>query len=68
MLKKSLGLQHMDIPRTRSYMGSGRHVVGLWTVPDLGMADREFELWTGSNMDLSDLVPVSLNILSLRFS
>ena len=22
----------------------------MWTVPNLGMADREFELWTGSNM------------------
>ena len=26
-----------------------------WTVPSLGMADREFELWTGSNMGSSDL-------------
>ena len=24
-------------------------------MPILGMADREFELWTGSNMGLSDL-------------
>ena len=23
--------------------------------PNLGLADREFELWTGSNMDSSDL-------------
>ena len=23
-------------------------------MPNLGMADRELELWTGSNMDLSD--------------
>ena len=35
--------------------GFGRHVVRLWTVPNLGMADREFELWTGSNMGSSDL-------------
>ena len=35
--------------------GLGRHVVRLWTVPNLGMADREFELWTGSNMGSSDL-------------
>ena len=33
----------------------GRHVVQLWTVPNLVMADREFELWTGSNMGSSDL-------------
>ena len=32
----------------------GRLVVRLWTVPNLGMADREFELWTGSNMGSSD--------------
>ena len=32
-----------------------RHVVWHWTVPNLGMADREFELWTGSNMGSSDL-------------
>ena len=35
--------------------GFGRHVVWSWTVPYPGMADREFELWTGSNMGLSDL-------------
>ena len=35
--------------------GFGRHVVRPWTVPNLGMADREFELWTGSNMGSSDL-------------
>ena len=35
--------------------GFGRHVVRPWTVPILGMADREFELWTGSNMGSSDL-------------
>ena len=33
----------------------GRHVVLLWTVPNLVMADREFELWTGSNIGSSDL-------------
>ena len=33
----------------------GRHVVRPWTVPNLGMAEREFELWTGSNMGSSDL-------------
>ena len=33
----------------------GKHVVRPWIVPNLGMADREFELWTGSNMDSSDL-------------
>ena len=33
----------------------GRHVVRPWIVPNLGMADREFELWTGSNMGSSDL-------------
>ena len=35
--------------------GFGRHVVRPWTVPILGMADRAFELWTGSNMGSSDL-------------
>ena len=35
--------------------GFARHVVRPWTVPNLGMADREFELWTGSNMSSSDL-------------
>ena len=35
--------------------GFGRHVVRPWTVPNLGMADREFELWTESNIGLSDL-------------
>ena len=35
--------------------GFGRHVVRPWTVPNLGMADREFELWTGVNMGSPDL-------------
>ena len=35
--------------------GFGRHVVRPWTVPNLGMADLEFKLWTGSNMGSSDL-------------
>ena len=35
--------------------GFGRHEVRLWTVPNLDMADREFEPWTGSNMGSSDL-------------
>ena len=35
--------------------GFGRHVVRPWTMPNLGMADREFELWPGSNMGSSDL-------------
>ena len=35
--------------------GFGRHVVRLWTVHNLGKADRESELWTGSNMGSSDL-------------
>ena len=35
--------------------GFGRDVVRPWTVPNLGMADREFELWTGSDMDSLDL-------------
>ena len=34
----------------------GRHAVRPWTVPNLGIADREFELWTGySIMGSSDL-------------
>ena len=32
-----------------------RHVFRPWTVPNLGMADWTFELWTGSNMGSSDL-------------
>ena len=51
MLKKSSDMPHMDLPRT----GFGRHVVRPWTVPNLGMADREFELRTGSSMGSSDL-------------
>ena len=35
--------------------GCGRHVVRPLTVPNLGMADRQFELWTWSNMGSSDL-------------
>ena len=35
--------------------GFGRHVVRPWTVPNLVVADREFELWTGSDMGSSDL-------------
>ena len=35
--------------------GFGRHVVRPWTVPNLGMADREFELWTWSDMGSLDL-------------
>ena len=54
MLKKSSYLQHMDLPRTGSYMGSADTKFGLG-LPNLGMADREFELYTGSNMGLSDL-------------
>ena len=37
--------------------GFRRHVVRPWTVPNLGMADWTFELWTGSNMGSSDLGP-----------
>ena len=40
----------MDLPRTGSYMGSA---VRPWAVPNLGMADWTFELWTGSNMGLT---------------
>ena len=35
--------------------GFGRHVDRPWTVPILGIEDREFELWTGCNMSSSDL-------------
>ena len=35
--------------------GFGRHILRPGTVPNLGMADREFELWTGSDTGLSDL-------------
>ena len=40
---------------TENWVLHGKHVLRPWTVPNLGMADREFELWTGSNMGLSDL-------------
>ena len=53
MLKKSSYLQHMDLPRTGPYMSSADTSLDL--VPNLGMADREFELWTRSNMGSSDL-------------
>ena len=33
----------------------GRHIVRPSTVPNLGMANRAFELWTGSDMGSSDL-------------
>ena len=57
MLKKSSDLQHTSHGSTENGVlhGFGRHVVRPWTVPNLGMADREFELWTGSNMGSSDL-------------
>ena len=35
--------------------GFGRHVVRPGTVPNLVMADQEFELWTGSKMGSSGL-------------
>ena len=35
--------------------GLGGHVVRPGTVRNLSMADREFELWTGSEMGSSDL-------------
>ena len=35
--------------------GFGRHVVRPWTVSNLDMADREFELLTRFNMGSSDL-------------
>ena len=35
--------------------GFGSYVVRPWTVPNLGMADRGIELWTGSDMGSSDL-------------
>ena len=37
--------------------GFGRHVVRTGTVPNLGLADWELELWTGSDMGslVSDL-------------
>ena len=36
--------------------GFGRHVVQPVTMPNLGMADREFELWTASDMGSSEMV------------
>ena len=48
-LKKSSTLQHTDLTWV------GRHIVRPSTVPNLGMADREFELWTWSDMGSSDL-------------
>ena len=46
MLKKSSDLQHGSTEKWLLH-GFGRHVVRPWTVPILGMADRESELWMG---------------------
>ena len=43
MLKKSSDLQHGSTEKWLLH-GFGRHIVRPWTVPILGMADREFEL------------------------
>ena len=54
-LEKFSDLQHIDLPRTGSYMGFGRHLVRPGTMPNLGMADREFELKTASDMGSSEM-------------
>ena len=38
--------------KNRVLHGFGRHIVQPGTVPNLVMADWEFELWTGSDMGL----------------
>ena len=55
MLKKILRSATHGSTENWVLHGFGRHVVRPWTVPNLGMVDREFELWTGSNMGSSDL-------------
>ena len=55
MLKKILRSATYGSTENWVLHGFGRHVVGPWTVPNMGIADREIELWTGSNMGSSDL-------------
>ena len=55
MLKKILRSATHGSTENWVLHGFGRHVVRHWTVPNLVMADREFELWTGSNIGSSDL-------------
>ena len=55
MLKKNLRSATHGSTENWVLHGLGRHVVRPWTVPNLIMADREFELLTGSNMGSSDL-------------
>ena len=56
MLKKNVlrSATHRS-PENWVLHGFGRHVARPGTVPNLGMTDWEFELWTGSNMGSSDL-------------
>ena len=53
MLKKILRSATHGSTENWVLHGFDRHVVQPWTVPNLSMADREFELWTGSNMGSS---------------
>ena len=55
MLKKILRSATHGSTENWVLHGFGRHEVRPCTVPNLSMADREFELWTGSNMGSSDL-------------
>ena len=54
-VKNNLRSATHESPENWVLHGFGRHVVRPWTVPNLGMPDREFELWTGTNMGSSDL-------------
>ena len=55
LLKKILRSATHGSTESWALHGFGRHVVRPWIVPNLGMAYREFELWTGSDMASSDL-------------
>ena len=55
MLKKILRSATHGSTENWVLHGFGRHVVRPWTVPNLGLADRKFDLWTGSNMGSSEL-------------
>ena len=55
MLKKTLRSATHGSTENWVLHGFGRHVVRPLTVPNLGMSDQEFELWTGSHMGSSDL-------------
>ena len=55
VIKKILRSETHGSTESWALHGFGRHVVRPWTVPNLDMADREFEVWIGSDIASSDL-------------